>query len=98
MAQSHSPCPASVELGGFLWCPELSSSEAELGYVNELRPNIFRRPTEHRPVTVRSLSQNGSFFLPMWQQLPAGGRLDIGRNTAGTRAGNRTLCDRRPGC
>jgi len=96
MAQSHSP--ASVELGGFFWCLELSSSEAELGDVNGLRPDIFRRPTEHRPVTVQSLSQNASFFLLMWQQLLARGLPDIGRNTAGTRAGNRTPCDRRPGC
>jgi len=79
----------------FFGATELSSSEAELGDVNGLRPNIFRRPTEHRPVTV---SKWELLFLPMWQQLPAGGRPDIGRNTADTRAGNRTPCDRRPGC
>ena len=63
----------------FFGATELSSSEAELGDVNGLRPDIFRRPTEHRPVTVRSLSQNGSFFCRCGSNY----RPEIGRTSEG---------------
>jgi len=46
----------------FFGATELSSSEAGFGDVNGLRPDIFRRPTEHRPVTVRKSVSKWEFF------------------------------------
>jgi len=62
MAQSLiGRCPASVELGGFFGATELSSSEAELSDMKELRPDIFRRLAGDRTESV----SKWEFFLPM---------------------------------
>jgi len=91
-------CPASVELGGFFLCHRALFIGSRARWRERISSGHLQA-TDRTPAGDRTKSvSKWEVFLPMWQQLPAGSRPDIGRNTAGTRAGNRTPCDRRPDC